>query len=626
MASVVEQKKTDIKIFVSHRIDLESVSIANDIFYPIRCGAVFDKRKDVDIPGDNTGDNISEKRESFCELTVMYWAWKNMNADYYGLCHYRRYLSFDNKTHQVAKSEHDNGCVNINYLTENVKRKYRLNYDGVKAMIDKFDVIACAPINYNKTNLDAMKNSPDYHNMDDVYEAIKIIHEKYPEMDNIVHEYMHGKKIRLYNCWIMRKDIFMKYSEWLFSILFELEKRIDMSKYGIQKYRTPGTIGERLFGIYCLYLSKQKKIRFKNQQLLFIEHPEKIQTLKPYWNQDQITIASNFNNNYVYIFSVSLLSLLKQINAEKYYEIIVLAEDISKENQSVLNEMVAKYRNVHLTFHNPFPLLSGIKLFINTFVYSKDLYVRVIIPFVLQNYDKVLVMDADIIIKKDLAGLYSTKMGEYLMAAVRDVVYGGYLNGMVPGTMEYTKDVLKLNNPYDYCNTGVIILNCKKIREKYKLDDILSKINTQRYRIYEQDMLNVLYNGRILFLDPRWNLFTYTNSSIKQCVEMAPLSEYTDYQEARKNPFIIHFAAHPKPWCTNEGDYGIEFWKFARLSPFYEEILGQFSWNVANGLYEFKKHNMIFIGFPRKVTDLFLPKGSKRREFVKKIYYTVFKH
>ncbi|MCL2520879.1 MAG: DUF4422 domain-containing protein, partial [Spirochaetaceae bacterium] len=85
----------DIKIFVSHRIDLDSEVIDNPLFVPVRCGAVYDKRENKpDIIGDDTGDNISEKRLSYNELTVMYWAWKNVKADYYGLCHYRRYFSF----------------------------------------------------------------------------------------------------------------------------------------------------------------------------------------------------------------------------------------------------------------------------------------------------------------------------------------------------------------------------------------------------------------------------------------------------------------------------------------------------------------------------------------------------
>ena len=78
-----------IKIFVSHRIDIDSFQIPNPIFVNVLCGA-YRPHKDNGLIGDNTGDNISELQPYFSELTVQYWAWKNQDADYYGLCHYRR--------------------------------------------------------------------------------------------------------------------------------------------------------------------------------------------------------------------------------------------------------------------------------------------------------------------------------------------------------------------------------------------------------------------------------------------------------------------------------------------------------------------------------------------------------
>ena len=86
-----------IRIFSTQRIDLNSFLIDNEQITPIRCGAVYDDRK-TKIIGDDTGDNISEKRNSYCELTTQYWAWKNIDADYYGFMHYRRYFNFNEET------------------------------------------------------------------------------------------------------------------------------------------------------------------------------------------------------------------------------------------------------------------------------------------------------------------------------------------------------------------------------------------------------------------------------------------------------------------------------------------------------------------------------------------------
>lgn len=72
----------NIKIFVSNRIDINSVQVTNPIYMPIACGAVFSDRE-LAMQGDNTGENISELRNMLGEFTVQYWAWKNMDIDYY---------------------------------------------------------------------------------------------------------------------------------------------------------------------------------------------------------------------------------------------------------------------------------------------------------------------------------------------------------------------------------------------------------------------------------------------------------------------------------------------------------------------------------------------------------------
>ena len=91
--------QTQIKIFVSRRLDVDSMLVSNPIYKPVICGAVYakDEINKKNLLEDDTGKNISSRRNSFCEFTVQYWAWKNEEADYYGLCHYRRYLTFLSK-------------------------------------------------------------------------------------------------------------------------------------------------------------------------------------------------------------------------------------------------------------------------------------------------------------------------------------------------------------------------------------------------------------------------------------------------------------------------------------------------------------------------------------------------
>ena len=170
MSTTPEKKEKSIKIFVSHRIDLDSQTIDNPLFVNVRCGAVFDKRKNVTMLGDDTGENISERRNTFNELTVQYWAWKNQVADYYGLCHYRRYLSFSSRHYDVAFiNDHSNGCILDTAITSKTIEKYRLDEMHMKDEIQKYDLICTTPFPLDKfgiaSNYEAMKGAPLWHKM-----------------------------------------------------------------------------------------------------------------------------------------------------------------------------------------------------------------------------------------------------------------------------------------------------------------------------------------------------------------------------------------------------------------------------------------------------------------------------
>ena len=83
----------NVKILVCcHKRD---VMATEEPYMPIHVGKALHPDVDLGIQGDDTGDNISLKNSSYCELTGMYWAWKNLKGvDVIGLCHYRRYFDF----------------------------------------------------------------------------------------------------------------------------------------------------------------------------------------------------------------------------------------------------------------------------------------------------------------------------------------------------------------------------------------------------------------------------------------------------------------------------------------------------------------------------------------------------
>ncbi len=291
---------SDIKIFVSHRIDKDSVVLDNPLFIPVRCGAVYDTNKNPNIAlGDNTGDNISEKRMSFCELTVLYWAWKNQKADYMGLCHYRRYFNFTNAEglKNIPITIYNAGATVVDYLDNETVEKYGLNnQELIRAQIENYDAMVVHPVDFSKTDLkhnyDAMEKFPSYHKIKDVDIVLSIIKEKYPNMYPTAERYMFGIKYnRLYNCFVMKSEIFDKFCSWFFDIIFELDRRIDMSDYTESQFRTPGTIGERLFGIWVLWM-QENNYKINELYVLFINYTEKPNVYKSYFNYYRCMLLS----------------------------------------------------------------------------------------------------------------------------------------------------------------------------------------------------------------------------------------------------------------------------------------------------------------------------------------------
>jgi len=619
-------EEKNIKIFVSHRIDKVSQVVDNPLYVNVRCGAVYDDRAPEeygDILGDDTGDNISKDRNKLCELTVQYWAWKNEYADYYGLCHYRRYLSFSKKKYPVEEGEHDIGCVKVNVLSKHNQIKYGLQEDIMREQIECNDLICMEPISLKKygikSNYDGMAKAHDWHNMDDVDRVIEIAKKQYPEMSKAIDDYFfESDNSWLYNCWVMSRELFNQFCEFQFSVLEELEGTIDYTNYSNQKMRACGVIGERLFGVFVTYISSLKKYKIKYNQLLIVDNPspkQELECCKEHNNVPIVTISSNW---YVPYLATFIQSIICNASQENNYEIIVLEKEISKSNKIRLEELISQHKNISLKFYNPIYEIGDCDFYIASVNYTEETYYRVLTPWILKNYSKAIVMDADIVFNEDPAGLYRESVDDVLAAVCKDVVYQGFLNGAVPGTYEYAKTKMKMNNPYDYLNTGVMLVNLEEFRKNYKAQEVLDVCQKNKFRIQEQDALNVVLEGRCKFLNIRWNFYTRGNDFINKCIDLAPAAGQSDYEKAEMNPALYHYANLPKPWSDPAVLYGDKWWNYCRMTSFYEECLSRMVSDRANAFYYMYNAVDGRTG-ARKIADKLLPYNSRRRRFVKKL-------
>lgn len=273
----------DIKIFVSHRIDIDSELIDNPLYVPVRCGAVFDEENRMGIAGDDSGDHISERRMTFCEFTVQYWAWKNVKADYYGLCHYRRYLSFSEKHYKTDEFT----MVHEPMLLPAEKRKFGLLDNAtMEALITQYDIITSeyadvARIPAPTGKADTVRQWWDAH--DDVYFEkssvnllFELIDQMAPEYSDSAREYFSGNRHRGSNCYIMRQELFERLCQLQLPIMFELERQLDTTGYSQTMLRTPAFIGEMLYGIFLYHVTTRERWRVRELQLVFFQNTEKL--------------------------------------------------------------------------------------------------------------------------------------------------------------------------------------------------------------------------------------------------------------------------------------------------------------------------------------------------------------
>lgn len=273
----------------------------DDIYMPIQVGKSLHPELDLGYQCDNTDDNISEKNSSYCELTALYWAWKNLkDVDYVGLCHYRRYLDFKSKGKSVRIIEPED----INTLEDLQPDLSDLSNDEV--ILPTFW--------YSRTTI--WNSFCEYVIAQDLYILYKVIEKYSPSYLIAFEKYLLGNKRTGYNMFIMSKSNFDKYCEWLFMILSKVEAAVKLHDY-ISYTRLFGYLGEILLPVYCMANKikiKEKRVAFCNGQkrklntkgrrhiknFLYkvaysISNVPKRKTLKnPYWemyiNMDNISI------------------------------------------------------------------------------------------------------------------------------------------------------------------------------------------------------------------------------------------------------------------------------------------------------------------------------------------------
>jgi len=265
----------------------------------------------------------------------------------------------------------------------------------------------------------------------------------------------------------------------------------------------------------------------------------------------EVPIFFAVDDNYIPFLGVALKSLIENSSKEYKYIVKVLYTSVTKTNM----EKIKKYESdgVNIEFIDVNPKIKEIshKLYTRDY-FSNTTYYRLLIPDLYPEYDKAIYLDSDIIVLKDITKLFKMNIGDNLLAAAPDDVIQ-----TIEVFRNYSEKVVGVADYRNYFNAGILLLNLKELRNFSFKDKFLYLLGTIKFSVaQDQDYMNRLCKGRVTLLQKTWNKMPVSGDNI---------------DKSRIN--IIHYNLAFKPWHFDDVLYQEYFWKYAKKTEFYKEIL-----------------------------------------------------
>lgn len=484
----------------------------DEIFTPIHVGRANARKKAApgdknykwmldNMIGDDTGENISDRNGCYNEMTSLYWAWKNYdklgNPDYIGLMHYRRHFVFREDEKIVYNIE--------NFDEESYLREINYSPEKVYNMLE-----GCDFITHIGKVINVYNHYIENHRQEDLDLAVDIMLEKYPEYKEITKEYFAGDYSNFCNMFIMNKKLFFQYCEWIFDILEEFEKRVDVSEKRF-------FISERLTGIFIAKLMADKSLKYKVLPISFIEDPVKIPIAMPVSREKLFQVGTTMT---------SILEAAKGYNQFQFY----LLNDGNLE---------AHERQKFDVFEKKYPYC---KIeFIDTDV--KEEFYPLYVSEALAGINKCIYMSGNIVALQDL--------GEFYRICSTDDYYA-------VGTSLKDYDVKAQKKEL---SSYILVLNCGRLRQHKMWEQSQNDINSGKHGM---EIFNRFCENQIGYIP--WYFVTRDRErDAKDSILRATQTRGDIQLQATWRALLIYDEIDP--WIDSQGVYSIFWWDSAVKVP-----------------------------------------------------------
>jgi lipopolysaccharide biosynthesis glycosyltransferase len=201
---------------------------------------------------------------------------------------------------------------------------------------------------------------------------------------------------------------------------------------------------------------------------------------------------------------------------------------------------------------------------------STAAFFRMLIPDLLpREIDKAIYLDCDLVVRGDLEQLWDTNMGDHCVLAAQDT----WINVVsdANGLLNYRE--LGLPSDAKYFNSGVLVLDLDAWREGGICRQAMDYLRSHQafVRWHDQDVLNPILAGKWGQLDPRWNVnatsfYDFSKRRYRDWAQSGSLFPQNVYESMIRDPFIIHYVSHIKPWTSWSTPREEEFWKYVDMT------------------------------------------------------------
>ena len=269
---------------------------------------------------------------------------------------------------------------------------------------------------------------------------------------------------------------------------------------------------------------------------------------------DPVNICFATNAGYAPYLAVALYSLLCNADKSRFYDIIILGNNVPEESIERFYRIAAAFPCCLLRLVDMSDFHESVKDRHSSYITAETNYRLAILGELFGNYDRVLYLDCDIIVEGDVSELFDTDLCKNAVGGaeamdIRVFMHtkrAFFIDDYPYNFKDYAEKFMGITHIERYFNAGVTLFDLKKCRELTSAEEAVELLNRRKWIVNDQDVLNMLFNESIFMLDIKWN---YTTNIELGYNDPQVHKQFSDCY--RREYGIIHYTSPNKPWNSD---------------------------------------------------------------------------